>query len=68
MTLELRRYNTRHDEVLRTIKKIAKEKLPDDMPVIVDLDDQYQFPPVITPSDLRPDRVAYSDAQRRKVQ
>ena len=31
------------------------------MTVLADLDNQYQFPPALAPTDLRPDLVAYSD-------
>lgn len=67
VALELRRYNTRHDGVLRIIEKFVKDKLPDDMTVLADLNDQYQFPPVLAPSDLRPDLVAYSEETKTAV-
>ena len=41
--LELRRFNTRHDQVLKVITDFVRKQVPDDMQVIADLEDQYHF-------------------------
>ena len=58
--LKLRRYNARHDQVLQTITKFMKQQVSEDMKVVADLEQQYQFPPSLAFADLRPDLVAYS--------
>ena len=61
VALDLRRYNQRHDEILRTIEKFVKEHITDDVSVLADLSEQYHFPASLACSDLRPDLVAHSD-------
>jgi hypothetical protein len=61
VAVQLRRYNTRHDAVLLLISNFIKEQVPDDVTVLADLFEQYQFPPSLALSDLRPDIVAYSN-------
>ena len=58
--LKLRRYNARHDQVLQTIAKFMKQQVSEDMKVVADLEQQYQFPSSLAFTDLRPDLVAYS--------
>ena len=58
--LDLRRFNTRHDQVLKVIANFVKKLVPDDMHVIADLEDQYHFPPCLAHTDLRPDLIIYS--------
>ena len=43
-----------------------KQQVPDDRIILrlADLTDQYQFPPSLAHSDLRPDLVAYSELNR----
>ena len=67
VALDLRRYNARHDEVLHTIEAFMKESLPEDMTILADLNDHYQFPPVLAPTDLRPDLVAYSEETKSAI-
>ena len=63
VALNLRRYNNRHDEILRTISSFVQKQVPDDVTVLTDLPngDQYQFPSSLTLTDLHPDLVAYSN-------
>ena len=44
-----------------------KESLPEDMTILADLNDHYQFPPVLAPTDLRPDLVAYSEETKSAI-
>lgn len=39
--LDLRRFNTRHDQVLKIIADFTRKLVPDDMQVVVDLEDQF---------------------------
>ena len=66
VALKYRRYNERHDEVLRTIITYLKEELSDDFMVVAYLDDHqsYLFPPQLAISDLRPDIVVFSRLQK----
>ena len=68
VALKYRRYNERHDEVLRTITTYMymKEEISDDFTVVADLDDHqsYLFPPQLAVSDLRPDVVMFSQLQK----
>ena len=52
--LDLRRFNTRHDQVLKVIADFVGKQVPDDMHEVVDLEDQYHFPPCLANPDLRP--------------
>ena len=59
--LELRRYTTRHDSVLEVIANFVRDHLPESLEMSADLLDlPYNFPLVITPTDLRPDSVLWS--------
>ena len=60
---ELRRYNDRHDQVLRVI---FRDHLPSDNSIIADLPDQlpFTFPPHRASTDLRPDIVVWNDSTR----
>ena len=59
--LELRRYNTRHDSVLQVIADFVRDHLPESFEMSADLPDlPYNFPLMITPTDLRPDIVLWS--------
>ena len=64
--LELRRYTTRHDAVLKPIFLAIQKHLPATFKVTADLSDQnYSFPDHICNSnDLRPDIVVWSDAKK----
>ena len=63
---DLRRYNIRHDAVLKVIADTVKEHLPPSHKLTVDLD-QYQFPIHISPTDLRPDIVLWSDSEKQLI-
>ena len=55
------RYNTRHDSVLEVIADFVRDHLPESFEMTADLPDlPYNFPLVITPTDLRPDIVLWS--------
>ena len=60
VALELRRYNTRHDQILQIIEEFMKQQVSEDVVVVADLAEQYQFPTSLAFTDLRPDLVAYS--------
>ena len=60
MALQLRRYNSRHDEVLSVILDFMTKQMPDETTIVTDLSDNYQFPPCLALTDLRPDLVAYN--------
>ena len=66
VALQLRRYNSRHDQVLQVIFNLLKDYLPPSHSIIADLPDQcpYTFPPHIASTDLRPDIVVWSDTTR----
>ena len=44
-----------------------KQQVPDDMITLANLTDQYQFPSSLTPSDLLPDLVVYSELTRTAI-
>ncbi len=64
VALELRRYNVRHDQVLRSIASITREHLPPSTHMSVDLSDGYVFPNHIVATDQRPDMVWWNDQQK----
>ena len=62
VTLKMRRYNKRHDRVLSLIAAMTQSYLPATFKQTADLtEDTYRFPSHITPSNLRPDLVLWSD-------
>jgi hypothetical protein len=65
VALKLRRYNQRHDRVLDQITKIAQTHLPDTYYITYLSEDRYHFPSHITPINLCPDLVLWSDVKRR---
>ena len=62
ISLQLRRYNTRHDAVLEVIVNGIKPLLSDGECLIADLPNHkpYTFPPYIAHTDLRPDLVLWN--------
>ena len=66
VALQLRRYNSRHDEVLSVILDFMTKQMPDETTIVTDLSDNYQFPPCLALTDLRPDLVAY-DVQTKSA-
>ena len=58
--LELRRYNTRHDDVLSVIFKFAKNHMLPEFQITADLPGTYSFPQDIAATDQRPDIVLWS--------
>ena len=61
---DLRRYNIRHDLVLQEIAAAIKPHLRPTTTLSVDLDDEYDFPTHIVPTDLRPDIVWWNSGDR----
>ena len=62
----MRRYNKRHDRVLSLIAAMTHSYLPATFKQTADLtEDTYRFPSHITPSNLRPDLVLWSDIERK---
>ena len=67
MAMELRRYSRRHDAVLQVIGDFIKTHLPPQFSISIDSPSEvYNFPQHITPTNLRPDIVWWSD-QRREL-
>ena len=66
-SLHLRRYNIRHDAVLKVIVQGIQPRLPASYSMLADLPStsSYTFPPHISLTSLRPDLVVWSDADRR---
>ena len=66
VALQLRRYNTRHDAVLKVLERGIKPLLSDEDQLIADLPDHqpYIFPPHIFHTDLRPDIVIWNNSSR----
>ena len=58
--LELRRYHTRHDDILGLIFKFTESHLPPEFNVTADLTGTYSFPQDIAATDQRPDMVLWS--------
>jgi hypothetical protein len=64
VALEQRRYNQRHDGVLRVIASAVRKCLPETTSLTADLDSNYQFPLHIISTDLRPDIVWWNDSEK----
>ena len=68
MALDLRRYNARHDVVLEVIDQFVGKNCLPDVEAITDLPAyDYTFPACIATTDLRPDVVLWSPAQKSAV-
>ena len=68
VALDLRRYNARHDAVLEVIDQFVRENCSPDVEAITDLPAyDYTFPACIALTDLRPDVVLWSPAQKSAV-
>ena len=65
--LELRHFNTRHNQVLKVMADFVRKQVPEDMQVIVDLENQYLFLTSLTYTDLRPDLVVCSNLTRTAI-
>ena len=67
--LDLRRYTTRHDDVLKVIFDFSKRNLASGLQITADLHgQQYTFPQNIAPTDLRPDIVIWSTSASHLVE
>ena len=65
VAMDLRRYSQRHDEVLQVFGNFIQTSLPPHYSVTIDhLMWSYSFPHHITPTNMRPDIVWWSDHQR----
>ena len=65
VSLNMRRYNHRHDQVLGVIAEMACTNLPENYQLTVDLgSDNYHFPAHIALTNLRPDLVIWSDVNK----
>ena len=68
MALELRRYNQRHDNVLRVIVDGLQSLCPPQYQIMAGLPEStYDFPSTAASTDLRPDLVVWSDTQQVMV-
>ena len=63
-SMDLRRYNTRHDSVLTALYESIIQHLPKSASSTIDLGDKYAFPTHIVSTDLRPDIVWWDDTCR----
>ena len=61
---DLRRYNERHDGVLRVIYDSIRDHLSDTTSASADLGHTYTFPNHTVPTDLRPDIVVWDDSTK----
>ena len=62
----LRRYSARHDEVLQIMSAFVGTHLPPSFSMSVDsAESEYLFPHHITPTNLRPDMVWWSDEKKQ---
>ena len=65
VAMDLRRYSRRHDDVLMVIGEFIKVHLPTNFTITIDSPQTtYTFPHHITPTNMRPDIVWWSDSQR----
>ena len=63
--MELRRYSRRHDEVLKVFASFIQTHLPLHFSITIDHPSQtYSFPHHISPTNLRPDIVWWSDTHK----
>ena len=63
---DLRRYNVRHDGVLKEIAAAIQPYLSPTSVLSVDIHDNYEFPLHIVPTDLRPD-IVWWDSRNRSL-
>lgn len=62
--MDLRRYSKRHDEVLAVLGESIRAHLPPHYSITIDYHaDSYSFPHHITPTNLRPDIVWWSESK-----
>ena len=61
---DARRYNLRHDSILKTLASTIKQAIPTTSTLTADTNDRYSFPLHITATDLRPDLVWWDDTHR----
>ena len=60
--MDLRRYSKRHDEVLEVLGNSIRTHLPPNFSITIDSpSNSYSFPHYITPTNLRPDIVWWSE-------
>ena len=65
VALELRRYNQRHDNILRVIAESLQNQCQPEYKITADLPNtSYNFPSTAASTDLRPDLVVWNDSQR----
>ena len=68
VALHLRRYNKRHDAILKCLTDFLCQNLSSDFQLIADLPSfVYQPPPCINVGDLRPDIIYWSESQKAVV-
>ena len=61
---DARRYNLRHDSILKTLASTIKQAIAPTSTLTADTNDSYSFPLHITATDLRPDLVWWDDSHR----
>ena len=68
VALQLRRYNKRHDAVLKSLSDFISSNLPPNFQLTADLPkSKYNPPPCIKLGDLRPDIIYLSESQKAVV-
>ena len=68
VALQLRRYNKRHDAVLKSLSDFISSNLPPDFQLTADLPkSKYNPPPCIKLGDLRPDIIYWSESEKAVV-
>ena len=60
---DFQRYNQRHDAVFQEIANCIRPKLSPTIQLTANLNDEYEFPTHIVPTDLRPDIVWWDDSR-----
>ena len=64
MARDARRYNERHDNVLKAIAAVIEDNIPSTAVLVADINTHYTFPLNIVSTDLRPDLVWWDESQK----
>ena len=64
---DARRYNFRHDAILRVIAEVVQNNIPPTSTLTADIGESYDFPLHIVTTDLRPDLVWWDEAHKSLI-